>query len=86
MKVLNLTQLVNEYDKHVGRILNKCTDSKGLTHARKQGVRYYVNAGNAVQDLFDQPWIANSTPGFVMRTAAQLALERVGYNPVVGSR
>jgi len=81
---MNLTQLVQEYDRHLARIMRRATVSKGLTRARRMGIAYYGNAANAVQSLFDrQAWAANPTPGFVMRTAAQLSPQRLGFSNFV---
>ena len=81
---MNLTTLVKEYDRHLARIIRKATVSKGLTRARRLGIAYYGTAASAVQALFDrQAWTANPTPGFVMRTAAQLSPIRMGFSNFV---
>ena len=80
MKVLNLEQLMREYDRHIVRILTKVNKTKQFTHAARLGIAYYGNSASAVQKLFDQPWNPNATPGFNMRTAAELAPEKIGFN------
>jgi len=83
MKVLNLKQLMYEYDRRIIRILTKVNKTKQFTHAARLGIAYYGNAATAVKALFDQPWIANPTPGFIMKTAAELAPEKIGFNATV---
>ena len=81
MKVLNLTQLIAEYDRHLERLVGRTIRAPGLTHARKLGLAYYAQAANTVQTLFDhRPWTAHATPGFTMRTAVELAPEKIGFN------
>lgn len=72
---MNLTQLEKEYDRHHIRIVNRSTNPPGLTHARKLGIAYYTQAANAVMRLNE--YAESSNEGFEMRSAAQLAPEKM---------
>lgn len=75
---MNLNELAKKYGRHADRLVQRIIKANTATEKQKRGIVYYSQAAQDVRALGAEP----ESGGFVQRTAAQIAPQRMSLKQV----